>query len=279
MQRAPRARVRGPRAFTLVELLVVIGIIAVLVALLLPSLNKARQQSRKVKCLSNLKQIGAAVLMYAGENKGQVPVRLWNYVTPRKNGLDATSTFGPGVGFVAPPGGPNANGPALLVKNGPRGNAASAYLENNDIFFCPEDEVRAPYRSPVNGWGPTRADTLAMNSLSQSYWHYYFPDRHWNRTSGVQLAAPDDRKNSSVSTKDAAKKFYWADQYIPEHAAAAVTDQYKSFHKDGMNALYLDGHAHFINHGAFKTEMILNPAIAPPNFYAELIIVTANKNY
>lgn len=59
--------------FTLVELLVVIGIIALLVAILLPALNKARQQGQWAACLSNLKQIGNALLSYSTENKGYYP--------------------------------------------------------------------------------------------------------------------------------------------------------------------------------------------------------------
>src|SRR5260221_2085570 len=58
------------RAFTLVELLVVIGIIALLISILLPGLNKAREASRVAKCLSNLGQIGMAAGSYTAENKG-----------------------------------------------------------------------------------------------------------------------------------------------------------------------------------------------------------------
>src|SRR5713226_10255246 len=59
------------KAFTLVELLVVIGIIALLVAILLPALNQAREQARRVTCLSNVRQLTAAWLMYANEHKGR----------------------------------------------------------------------------------------------------------------------------------------------------------------------------------------------------------------
>src|SRR5436190_1315592 len=65
-------------AFTLVELLVVIGIIALLIAVLMPALNKARQQSRTVACLSNLRQMGQGWNIYLSENKGRLPYYIWS---------------------------------------------------------------------------------------------------------------------------------------------------------------------------------------------------------
>jgi prepilin-type N-terminal cleavage/methylation domain-containing protein/prepilin-type processing-associated H-X9-DG protein len=66
-------RVGSKKAFTLVELLVVVGIIAVLISLLLPSLSRAREQANRVRCLSNLRSLGQAMYLYAMDYRDHLP--------------------------------------------------------------------------------------------------------------------------------------------------------------------------------------------------------------
>src|SRR6476619_1294314 len=77
-RQTPSGQGRSSGAFTLVELLVVIGIIALLISILLPALGKARQQAKTVQCLSNLRQMGMGWQLYLNQSKGRLPDYIWH---------------------------------------------------------------------------------------------------------------------------------------------------------------------------------------------------------
>lgn len=151
---------RFTKGFTLVELLVVIGIIAVLISMLLPALNKARESARLTVCLSNVRQFGNALNMYVSEHKGIWPRFYENgasgpgYTDSYISTSLAWNTFSPAY--------PNERiGLGLLYP----------YVKTGDIYFCPSFyDLPFVSDSHAENWETPTAPALYGSYVLRSRW-------------------------------------------------------------------------------------------------------------
>jgi prepilin-type N-terminal cleavage/methylation domain-containing protein/prepilin-type processing-associated H-X9-DG protein len=164
-----------PRAFTLIELMVVISIIAILIGILLPTLSAARLRARKVTCSAELRQIGLAVQMYRDE---------WNGVFPTARYMPEPFLSGD-------------DDPPLTVALKPHLTGESAGTQN--VYHCPGDELvfdRAGmsfmYQSELSGvrletWFPVVAFNIPPSQILVSR---DFDGGTFDLTDGSQLVVP-----------------------------------------------------------------------------------------
>lgn len=248
------------KGFTLIELLVVIAIIAILAAILFPVFAQAREQARSTSCLSNNKQIGLSVKMYAQDYDEQYPMGTyeaprnwevnpdvlgnlgWNdcYTTPDGRGPGAWTGFNPGDG------GPNYVGCAyggefyrtlMVVQLGP-------YIKNKTIWYCPSDKTRRP-------------DSYNIQNGLQSY--QWFPNWVFNNWCPPSSGAPfpcvkySDGYRPLVGVNPAETSDWQAERMLFIERGAfgwdgpdALPPNTNYNHPRGYNAAYFDGHAKLV---------------------------------
>jgi prepilin-type N-terminal cleavage/methylation domain-containing protein len=272
---------RRSSGFTLVELLVVIGIIAVLVSILLPAINRAREAANRTKCLANLRSIGQMLATYAVTNKDQVPLGMVvgtgggqaenanSYWLAR----NASSEWDQDI-FLTTGKKMRYTGLGLLIKSRVMTEGSG------EVFFCPSNsDVFYQFNNPTNKWPPseqgqcriTYCSRPSINTDPQNTSHLpeqivawtttksWFPQRpDWtSNTASPAVPLPASSETSMFKLSKLKSRAIVADLNVFDNASSQPNsyDRINTVHKKGLNVLYANGSAKWVDRKVLELQI------------------------
>lgn len=239
---------RKLRAFTLIELLVVIAIIAILMAILIPTLNRAREQGKRISCLSNLKQLMLVWNMYAEDNGEKIVFAITNAGAETDSAFGGSSTKRQKAWAYYM----GANATEKLQRQGLRDGGLYEYVKEEKLFKCP---------TGVRGELITYSITDAMNGHRG---HMVMPDRHPImkrsdiKSSALRMVFLDEGMLSSSSWTLYYDQPRWWDQITKRHSVGTnigMADSHAEYFKfNDPRTRWMAEHENWQDQGRFDAQ-------------------------